>query len=82
MNRIEFGCKVQDRFTGFVGVVTGYSEYVTGCRYHLVEAQAKGGKAESDWIDVSRLRLVEPEPVVPPPANVNGGPALNAPPKG
>lgn len=60
--KIEFGDKVQDSITGFVGTVTGRTEYITGCDQYLVQPPVKadsGDFVEARWIDVDRLEVVE-----------------------
>jgi hypothetical protein len=51
------GLTVQDKLTGFSGVVTGQVEYLTGCNQCLVQPKCKpdGGWVDSQWLDVDRL---------------------------
>ncbi len=54
---IEMGTKVADKITGFAGVVTGRTEYSTGCRQYLVQPRAKdpGEYPKATWLDEDRL---------------------------
>ncbi len=50
------GLEVQDRLTGFTGLVTGICVYLTGCNQALVQPKVKDGAfVEARWIDVQRL---------------------------
>ena len=53
----EMGSKVKEVVTGFEGIITGRTEYITGCRQYLVTSQeCKAGKtAQSIWYDEDRL---------------------------
>jgi hypothetical protein len=55
------GRAVQDRITGFSGVVTAYCEYITGCNQALVAPKIgeDGSFKDSQWFDVQRL-VTEP----------------------
>jgi hypothetical protein len=57
--RIELGSLVKDSVTGFEGVVTGRSEYITGCAQILVQPPVKrnGEFVESRWFDEPRCVL-------------------------
>lgn len=61
MSKIEFGTKVEDKSTGFMGVVTGVCDYDTGCRQYLVTPRVDkdGQMQEAHWIDASRLGVAE-----------------------
>lgn len=58
---IDLGYKVQDRITGFTGIVTGLVDYITGCTQALVTGPVKpdGCMGESHWIDRERLKVVD-----------------------
>ena len=66
-NRIEYSFKfqnndlVQDKITGFKGVVMVCAQYNTGCRhYGLLSRKLKDGKeAGWNWVDETRLELVK-----------------------
>lgn len=56
------GLTVQDRITGFKGVVTGRAQYVTGCEQALVQPPIKadgGDFVEGRWFDEDRLVVVD-----------------------
>jgi hypothetical protein len=59
--KYENGDKLRDRVTGLEGVVMVRAEYSTGCvHYGLLSQALKDGKpADWEWIDQSRLDLVE-----------------------
>jgi len=78
MFKIEMKAKVKDCVTGFEGIVTARSEYLTGCRQYLVtptKLKDDGETLNSIWFDEDRLTGVdllggsEPEN--------NGGPQSN-----
>ena len=52
--KIELGCTVRDRISGFQGVVTARTEYLTGCDRLCVAAREldKDGKVRDQyWFD-------------------------------
>lgn len=57
---IELGQEVQDKITGFRGIVTGRVDYLTGCRQLLIAPPLKsdGRMAESVWLDEQRCEPV------------------------
>lgn len=57
--KVNLGDQVQDRVTGFKGIVTARSEYLNGCTRVGVHARAKGNaQSEPSWIDEPQLRVV------------------------
>ncbi|KKL92482.1 hypothetical protein LCGC14_1884260 [marine sediment metagenome] len=47
----------KDKITGFVGTVTGRSEYINGCVHLMLEAKAKPGmKPVHAWFDEARIQ--------------------------
>ncbi len=60
------GLKVEDRVTGFKGVVASISFDLYGCVQAIVNPGAdKDGKLmEQCWFDVSRLTITSAEPVM------------------
>lgn len=58
--QIELGDKVKDRITGFCGVVTGRTTYISGCDQILVSPPVKddGSYVDGHWIDYDRLQVV------------------------
>jgi hypothetical protein len=81
MSRIQLGAHVEDRITGFKGIVTGYVQYLTGCNQALIvpRIDEKGAMVDSAWIDEQRL-IVGDEPRVSLENGANPG-ADRAPPK-
>ena len=86
MNRftIELGATVEDRISGFRGVVTGRAEYISGCRQYCVVPPAKDGELKGVlWFDEDRLETVDapkvvlarPAAVEPPPGGPQACPA-------
>lgn len=57
------GSMVQDRITGFKGMVTGFTCFITGCNQHLVtpKVDEKGAKVDAAWIDEGRLERTSEE---------------------
>ncbi len=64
--KIALGQKVRDRITGFTGVVTGRTEYITGCEQLLVQPPIKedGSFVDPRWFDVDRLLVVVEKPTL------------------
>lgn len=78
--RFALGSSVKDKVTGFIGVATGYVQYITGCNQYLVQpaVKADGEFVEGRWVDEQRLEAAEgavielenaaaPGPDMPPP---------------
>ena len=63
------GCEVEDRITGLKGVVTSVAFDLYGCiQVHTTpRADADGKVASRDWMDVSRVTVIDPVRVVEPP---------------
>lgn len=77
MSQVRIGDRVRDRVGGFEGIVTGMSQWITGCDRASVQAPSKDGKlGESYWIDVHTLDVLEAGAVVvePPKGPPRGGP--------
>ena len=68
MNNFKFsmGATLRDKVTGFEGVVMVRAEYFTGCNhYGLCWTNCPEGKlAEWQWLDQSRLELVDKKEIV------------------
>ena len=62
---MEMGIKVRDSITGFSGVVTGTTSYITGCAQALVQPPTKetGEFVDGRWFDVTRLEVIDPNPI-------------------
>ncbi|KKK63622.1 hypothetical protein LCGC14_2992430 [marine sediment metagenome] len=59
--KFELGTTLRDKVTGFEGVVMVRAEYFTGCvHYGLQTRELKDGRiTDWEWIDGSRLILVD-----------------------
>jgi|SRR3990167_7090389 len=58
--QIELGMTVEDKVTGFKGVVTGIVYYLSGCNQALVvpKATENGGRYNDPiWFDLQRLSV-------------------------
>lgn len=57
----KIGQTVEDKITGFKGVVTGLVDYISGCSQALVMPRVgEDGKATSgQWFDLQRLTILE-----------------------
>ena len=59
--KFEFGDKVRDEITGYEGLTTGFTDYISGCAQYLVQPPVKeedGTWRDSKWFDEDRLTLV------------------------
>ena len=63
------GQRVEDKVTGYTGVVTSISFDLYGCIQATVHAGIgdDGKPREQYWFDVNRLKVVEETPVMPRP---------------
>jgi hypothetical protein len=73
------GMRVEDKVTGFKGVVTSISFDLYGCIQALLNpGMGKDGKMrDHGWFDVNRLKVISNAPVMQPPDFVIG-PAADA----
>lgn len=79
---MKLGDRVKDKFNGFIGITTGRTEYINGCRQFLVKPEKldKDGKPQDAlWLDEQNLELVTPGVMSDPFASMNapaiaGGP--------
>lgn len=63
---IKLGQKVRDKITGFMGVVTGKVQYISGCHQALVAPAASvDGRSlgEPQWFDEQRLLVTDAKPI-------------------
>lgn len=80
---IELGVMARDKITNFTGVVTGRSQFLTGCDQYLLQPNVgEGGEyRDGKWFDEGRLSVQPAKPVDP--ADVQGerpgGPDRGAP---
>ena len=58
---MRFGDKARDKVSGFEGIVTGRSTFLTGCEQYLLCPTVKedGSFKDSLWFDVGRLEVTE-----------------------
>ncbi len=72
--KIELGVKARDKISGFVGTITGRTQYITGCMQYVLEAESKdNAKPEVQWVDEDRLIVIDAPKISPEPAG-RGGP--------
>ena len=59
-DEIFLGVTAKDIITGFEGLVTGLTEYISGCNQALLApgVDKEGKRVEGCWFDVQRLRRV------------------------
>lgn len=55
----QFGKEATDIITGFTGIVSAYSKYITGCGTFLLNTKvgADGKKNDGHWFDEGRLKF-------------------------
>ncbi len=60
---VELGDKVKDVVSGFEGIVTGYTVWLTGCDSVHITGKSKEGSGESPTasVDVTRIEIQEKE---------------------
>lgn len=76
------GDVLKDKVTGLQGVVMVRAEYSTGCHHYGLQSRelASGKSPEWEWLDQSRLELVESEAVTfEIPENTTSGPFPSGP---
>jgi hypothetical protein len=61
----DLGLQVRDSITGFVGAITGRTDYISGCAQYLVQPRVdKDGKfVDAKWFDEDRLLPIPEVPV-------------------
>lgn len=62
MFKFELGIVAKDKVTGFMGLVVGRAEYLTGCKKYALQPQklTKDGKVpEWDWVDEMMMEVVK-----------------------
>lgn len=77
--KFNLGDEVKCRLTGFQGVITGRTQYLTGCdRFNVKPPLDKDGKMQDTWsFDENELELVTEKKVVlnePKTTKEKGGP--------
>lgn len=63
-DKVQLGDLAQDVITGFRGIVTGHSDYLTGCDQFLLQPQIPHDSdttkfPDGRWFDENRLRVLE-----------------------
>lgn len=60
-NNFSFGDKAEDTVSGFVGIITAFAEYATGCNQILISPKAgkKGDYRDGHWFDVERVKILQ-----------------------
>lgn len=60
-DEIELGDKVEDKVTGFKGIVTAEIKYIYDCKQFRVTpvCNDEGAQQKSDWIDEPQLKLLK-----------------------
>ena len=63
---VKLGERVQDKISGFVGVVTGRAQYISGCSQALVapSVDKDGNFKDGNWFDEQRLEVVAGSEVI------------------
>lgn len=63
---INLGMTYKDKITGFVGVATGFVQYISGCNQALIQPRCgeDGSMLDSQWFDQQRLEPVTDAPLV------------------
>lgn len=60
MSKIKLGQEVEDKVTGFKGIVIGQTKWLTGCDQSIVKAKAKVDSLPLDgqWFDDGQLKFI------------------------
>ena len=58
---IELGLEGKDKVTGFKGIITGRSQFLTGCDQYNLVPKVQDGKLEPvQWFDEGRIEIIGP----------------------
>ena len=82
MRKVGLGSLVRDKITGFEGIVMGRTEYLTGCAHVGIHPRGltnEGSIPGWEWIDETRVIVLERDVVRLEPRQALGGPAPNPP---
>jgi len=62
MKKFKLGILAKDKITGFEGIITGHSDYLTGCDQYILQPKSKsdGDYTEGRWFDEGRLDKIGP----------------------
>ena len=64
-SRLEMGVTAKDKVTGFVGVITAHTQYISGCSQILLVPTVKDNKKQdAEWFDEQRCERVGSNQVV------------------
>lgn len=62
----KFGLMAKDKITGFSGILTASSSYITGCDQYFVQPKADGANfKEGRWFDEGRIEIIDGENIDP-----------------
>ena len=64
--QFEFGDKVKDKCSDFVGIILGKAQYANGCEKYAIQAtklKEDGTTTNWEWIDAQQVELVEADVV-------------------
>jgi hypothetical protein len=58
---VELGDRVKEKITGFIGIVTGISHWLTGCSTCGVQSKGTndGKPISPQWFDIGRLEVID-----------------------
>jgi hypothetical protein len=60
MNSDKLGLTGKDKITGFVGIITGHCEYISGCDQLLLTPRMSNDKLEDGrWYDDQRIDIMK-----------------------
>jgi len=78
---IELGQEVRDKVTGFSGIASGKSEYLSGCTHICIQPKVKRGNKElpePQWFDEPMVEVIGKAKIKKVTTNI-GGPMLTKP---
>ena len=53
------GCEGKDKITGFAGIIIGYCEYITGCKFFLIQPYSDGKiQTKQEFVDCHRVEIM------------------------
>jgi len=60
MSTIKLGILAKDKVSGFVGIITGKANYITGCEQYLLvpKASESNDYKTGQWFDKGRLDYI------------------------
>lgn len=56
---IQLGQKAKDKITGFTGIITARTQYITGCDHYCLtpEVGRNGEQKDVAWFDEGRIQI-------------------------